>query len=1307
MNAEEIDLIKLNKKFCVESGHPDLCKLSLTYDRVIRLPEIEVLNGSKTGGEGSEILYSSPIHYVYSNLLHGLYRYSVANHKNIIKVSVIKKLKLSYILDVLKTKYSNDNIWSKTYSNMVIDFFKKNMIGDGPAERIIKDAPILDENKLKDLEMHPELNYDNEIDKIKLRELEKTQDFDYKNEVDKFNKQMYIYDYFKNKLETKGDSIFSPEIEVVDDFLDPEIVTEKMNIGKKTKSKKGVLEEAADVEGGDLELKPKRAIFENPVPIKKNKIQNISIYEMYKIYKNMEKNKCMLKAIEKYMRCFIDQTNNIKPMLDELSLKFLVYNNPNDKFLGVDIEDMSGYNSLGYILMDILSSKKLKNQYLMDYDTDRIYNVYLASLIFKHMIKNCDDILVYRNVDINVVASRINFYGIQYLPKQTVIEMYRDKSLENYNLIRLQIHFEDKKEYNSMIKYLYYMYYTRARIMAEESIRNKIIDIFLTNRIFDMCGSTDDNFANDYFNSLNLKYGNIKNQIVNMNTQIILSTEDPVFICLKYIEKFKIKLKEKFHDSIIKLYEKNKNNECFYNKKTSTEYILRTHINRIENQEPLLAGEGGFDINTIYFIDSNKNIININLEETYIDFLIKVRGLRGDKEIEKEIILSTLGNLEQKKNYNKNIRELYNEGLFPPFQMEINREGNLRHPYETYNNEFVKKMDIKKFKFFLRDGSNNWRTRSINSTADRGAAALRVDRGAASTKSTDPLIISHDKEDIYVIDDNNPFSFTYILPEGITLNKFKFNSMYQYVYFKMFKKLPPYAITIQSNVEIFSKLLNPKNMKFFKSPRNMSVYFNSFFEAQTLQAKEVLFQKSITKKFDDEELMNILIGTGNKKIIYGSKDKYFGIGPDGKGENIIGDIYEVIRDKINGCFLEKKGEVLPLLNWVLADSRLNKWVSDRINRFATTINIIKNYTNTVSPLEKNYKDILKTIYWFCKFEKNKRLGDQIIQLEEKDKNIFKFLQQKFIGTINSSTDNKQVEYLFTVFTSIFINVLSTLEIFIRNKQITLVDILIEKLNGVVENDFFSGSLAPSLYNFLLLNLKKDNNITDVIKDNFKFITNDDFSEEESYIPSFKEIDFDLSSTHLFKKFNSFNPGPSSKFIKAITPIEKQLLKLTYFILQNSDIEEIKSTIGYLPTELYKKYTIGFSLINISNKIKTEINNTIDNKIALELSASILICDEIKNNKWNTYKTTGDELFSYKNYDPTEDGIMGSHRDIKFSDFYFSGQDDMPFISENYKNCNLTPLVEFIYNYIYNIDTTCKDKNIYFNRIISFLTSSDL
>ena len=128
MNAEEIDLIKLNKKFCAENGLPDLCKLSLTYDRVIRLPEIEVLNGSKTATSDGEILYSSPIHYVYSNLLHGSYRYSVANHKNIIKVSVTKKVKLSYILDVLKTKYSNDNIWSKTYANMVIDFFKKNMI---------------------------------------------------------------------------------------------------------------------------------------------------------------------------------------------------------------------------------------------------------------------------------------------------------------------------------------------------------------------------------------------------------------------------------------------------------------------------------------------------------------------------------------------------------------------------------------------------------------------------------------------------------------------------------------------------------------------------------------------------------------------------------------------------------------------------------------------------------------------------------------------------------------------------------------------------------------------------------------------------------------------------------------------------------------------------------------------------------------------------------------------------------------------------------------------------------------------------
>ena len=51
-------------------------------------------------------------------------------------------------------------------------------------------------------------------------------------------------------------------------------------------------------------------------------------------------------------------------------------------------------------------------------------------------------------------------------------------------------------------------------------------------------------------------------------------------------------------------------------------------------------------------------------------------------------------------------------------------------------------------------------------------------------------------------------------------------------------------------------------------------------------------------------------------------------------------------------------------------------------------------------------------------------------------------------------------------------------------------------------------------------------------------------------------------------------------------------------------------IGFLPDDLYKKYIIGNSLIQISESIIQNIENQIDPAEAIEKAASILLCKDI-------------------------------------------------------------------------------------------------
>lgn len=986
----------------------------------------------------------------------------------------------------------------------------------------------------------------------------------------------------------------------------------------------------------------------------------LGIESVYSIYNQRYKNMCILEAIKKYIICVLDQYDNqtIDAIIQDIKSKKSIIYDFNDKLIGKD-----GYNSIGYMLMEIIREKstEVEDPDLSASD-DKIYSCYLASLILKYRVKRAISVMEYKGAQMEDISSHIDSFDIQKDTKENVVKNYRLKILKEYNYIRLQLHFGG----NAMLEYIYDKYFIKAFDRVKYHREKSIVDSYIMNKLLGNCDN-DEQSTSAFFEDINSKYGNVRSILNSMVTPVILDLGNPVCMILKHLDTVKDEIYDKFKYSIVNFYNKNIDNPCFIGATEDVDYSLMPPGHKHENQPQLPA-----DLKFIYYsINSNKNIVSVDLDRTYLDFLITVNNYniftKKEEELEKRRILSEIKDRTLASNYNRTVRELYNEGLFPPTHLT----KNIKTKYDMYDNN-INRSNIDIYKKYLRIHKNytknfnanwaNWITPAINFST--------------------PLILDT-KNDIYEIKPDSIFSFTFAGPRPIKIDGFEFNSMYQYVHFNLLKKYPPY-IEIPSDKKLYMIL---KKDSSFMGYNESKTKVENVLASEILKTKEKLYQLSLLKKFEDDDMKDMLFKTGTKKIVYGSNDKIFGWAK-GTGSNIIGDLYETIRDNLSVSFLSSPKGQNTILNSVLLNDRLLKWVSDRISRFVITIDILKNIS-----VNLNYKEILKIIYTFCSFKKNIHITNEINEILSESNsascnNLLK-LKENYMTMINNPADIKTVEYLSKLFNKILTNVLSILDSFIKNKKIKDIDVLINELNKVNDYDFFNTSLPSQLYNYIMSNHKKGQTLTDILK-NFTYLNE-----------SSDEIEFDISIPSIKKDLDSYKI-PTQPYIKPNNSIELCILKLTYFIIKKLDLEQVRLIIGFLPQDLYKKYIIGNSLIQISESIIQNIENQIDPAEAIEKAASILLCKDISSDEsWLSFPRSSDELFKYTE-DPELDSvnIQIDKINLNYADFYFSGQDDKPIVKKYYDTCNLTSLVEFVYS-------ITNENFILLNRILCFSRSSQI
>lgn len=987
----------------------------------------------------------------------------------------------------------------------------------------------------------------------------------------------------------------------------------------------------------------------------------LGIESVYSIYNQRYKNICILEAIKKYIICILDQydSQTINQIIQDIKLKKSIIYDFNDKLIGKD-----GYNSIGYMLMEIIREKstEVEDPDLSALD-DNIYSCYLASLILKYRVKSAISIMEYKGVSMKDISSQIDSFDIQKDTKENVVKNYRLKILKEYNYIRLQLHFGG----NAMLEYIYDKYFIKAFDRVKYHREKSIVDSYIMNKLLGNCDN-DEQSTSAFFEDINSKYGDVRSILNAMVTPVILDLGNPACMILKHLDTVKDEIYDNFKYSILNFYNPNIDNPCFIGATEDVDYSLMPPGHKHENQPPLPV-----DLKFIYYsINSNKNIVSVDLDRTYLDFLITVNNFniftKKEEELEKRRILSEIKDRPLAANYNRTVRELYNEGLFPPTHLT----KNIKTKYDKYDNN-INRSNIDKYKKYLRIHKNytksfnanwaNWITPAINFST--------------------PLILDT-KNDIYEIKPDSIFSFTFTGPRPIKIDGFEFNSMYQYVHFNLLKKYPPY-IEIPSDKKLYK---DSSSMRYNESKTKVE----DILASEIVKTKEKLYQLSLLKKFEDDDMKDMLLKTGTKKIVYGSNDPFFGW-KKGKGMNIIGDLYETIRENLSVSFLSSpKGEDT-ILNSVLLNVRLFRWVSDRISRFVITIDILKNIS-----VNLNYKEILKIIYTFCSFKKNINITNEINEiLSESNSDAYRSLlklKENYMNMINNPADIKTVEYLSKLFNKILTNVVSILDSFIKNKKIKDIDVLINSLNEVNDYNFFSNSLPSQLYNYIMSNHKKGQTLPDILK-NFTYKISDPLND------SFEEIEFDISIPSIKEDLDKYKI-PTQPHIKPNNSIELCILKLTYFIISKLDLESVELIIGFLPQDLYKKYIIGNSLIQISESIIQNIENQIDPAEAIEKAASILLCKDISSDEsWLSFQRSSDELFKYTE-DPDLDSvnIKIDKINLNYADFYFSGQDDKPIVKKYYDNCNLTSLVEFVYSI-----TT--ENFILLNRILCFSRSSHI
>lgn len=189
-----------------------------------------------------------------------------------------------------------------------------------------------------------------------------------------------------------------------------------------------------------------------------------------------------------------------------------------------------------------------------------------------------------------------------------------------------------------------------------------------------------------------------------------------------------------------------------------------------------------------------------------------------------------------------------------------------------------------------------------------------------------------------------------------------FPSITHYITFKQFLRI--YGSVDQAYAKIISD-----DKTVFKNVDVLAAEYDKENHEMYKQKLEKATESILNKKFEDRLLQDILLTTGNAKLIYlDSKDNILG-----KTNNFVGNYLEKLRDEIRKN--RKREDKISIfttenINELLqSNGILKSWIENKLSDMCNIINIYYNYFYGVDPDEKNYnfvKTVLDNVFENCK-----------------------------------------------------------------------------------------------------------------------------------------------------------------------------------------------------------------------------------------------------------------------------------------------------------------------------------------------------
>lgn len=203
----------------------------------------------------------------------------------------------------------------------------------------------------------------------------------------------------------------------------------------------------------------------------------------------------------------------------------------------------------------------------------------------------------------------------------------------------------------------------------------------------------------------------------------------------------------------------------------------------------------------------------------------------------------------------------------------------------------------------------------------------------------------------------------------IKIDGYNFYSLHSYIVFELFKNFCDMT-SQQAYSLLFKKysedvVMDPSN---YKSVDMMNQDFRSCEKKTIERNKTDLLSEALTAKFEDLNMKQLLVSTG-QKLIYKDNDQFFGTGADNKGTNFMGTLLTALKNQFKSQGIKEKEietKVQTFSSLVAGNKILSNWINGKLEDFIRSVNIVSNLLEDSVKIDKYFIIfVMKNLYVDC------------------------------------------------------------------------------------------------------------------------------------------------------------------------------------------------------------------------------------------------------------------------------------------------------------------------------------------------------